>query len=874
MRATGIVPSKGEKMPRVRLAVSVMAALLVEGAVGLRPAVATPGTGVAVVHGSSASASMGIGDTLINGLSGGQQVSRDIPFYTPQGGVAAGDVNGDGIDEVIVAVANGTFTVFDQFGFRILLPGGSAAFEIGDVIAAGDINHDGFDEIVVGHAGAGNSIQLVPTFGGPVTNFFPSNSSPNFDPGGAIAVCDLNNDGFAEIIVGNGSPSLGNVQIYSNTAATFGTFFPGIHPDFQPGVDRLACADLNGDGWNDLIVLHPAQSDLGLTATRFEFFTDLSRPPVHYFLNDIPPDLERGTDIAAGDLDGDGFAELVIGRAGGGSLAGRVDIMSIAGKTPPAIFPIGPPSYITRMDSLAVGTHPLSAATTTPTASVCTVWNANYIDNTLGDDVANTPGMQHLPASFAAFAISVGGQQVASGSLDVNGCVDVSAAAFTSQGQLQHPGATWTLATTSIMTDQLPGGAFPAGPLVVNVQERLNATAPPGSIVETAAPTQPITVSTQFSITAPGTITVTPTTQNSVTAVSAFVSTILARSSQPGGDVGLKPGTINVFSGQACPGSETSGCGASDDRLGTSCAVGGGCNQLFISQGFNQNGTTCPANIGIGGSHWKFVIAHEFGHIIQANFGVSIAAKYTPTPGGRPAVCRCDHVLVSNQEHCMQSIQRASDSQLEGFAQFYAANTWNSPQRTACTFEYYKEFLVSQQPNLPAGDFNFVQVPPENANPDDLTAMCARGAALPPGTAGDPNSFFSILPPMAIDCFGNPAAVDPRAFVNYRSQAGCWTTPSAADFTTEFDWLKFYMNLNRSPAPATIGMTALLQIYGSICNVTTPCGPTNGPNGTELPPEATPAWTDLQAAATTQLTSDQAKAFQNAGKTFGVDNNL
>src|SRR5439155_11139892 len=158
------------------------------------------------------------------------------------------------------------------------------------------------------------------------------------------------------------------------------------------------------------------------------------------------------------------------------------------------------------------------------------------------------PGIQHVPASFAGFEVQVGGQRVAFGSLDVNGCADISSAAFTPQGQLAHPGATWTLLTTSVMTNFLTGG-----PLTVNVQERQTVPAPANAMVETSMPTKPVTVMSTFSVQGAGTTTVTPTMQNSVTAASAFVSAALARNSQPGADVGLKPGSLRVFAGQGCP---------------------------------------------------------------------------------------------------------------------------------------------------------------------------------------------------------------------------------------------------------------------------------------------------------------------------------
>jgi hypothetical protein len=212
-------------------------------------------------------------------------------------------------------------------------------------------------------------------------------------------------------------------------------------------------------------------------------------------------------------------------------------------------------------------------------------------------------------------------------------------------------------------------------------------------------------------------------------------------------------------------------------------------------------------------------------------------------------------------------MNRANDSQLEGFAQFYSANTWNSRNSTSCAFAYYKEFLVTQKPNLPDEDFHYVTDPSENLYPD-LGARCSNGTSLPPGDGG-PNSYYSILPPMFVDCLGLPGATDPRQFVDYRVQAGCWPAGQPSDYSTEFDWMKFYINLNRNPgATAAVAITQLFNLYASLCNNTTVCGGSTA--------NTRPGWDELITAVTapaSTFSAEQQAAFAQLGSTYGVDRN-
>jgi hypothetical protein len=543
-----------------------------------------------------------------------------------------------------------------------------------------------------------------------------------------------------------------------------------------------------------------------------------------------------------------------------------------------------------------------TVATLPPTpVKLCSAWNANYIDSMLGEDVLGMTSAQSVPAAFANFALVQGSTAVFHGTFDKTGCADVTDVVLSPDGTIATPN-TWTLQLDGTFTKNLHSGAGKAQFQVTPAQAL--------PLVGVTPPTE--TVSTTFSVTGPGTIQANPTTLDEVTGVSAFVSVVLAREETD--DLGLTATSYILFAKLGCQGSDCdinnsncpmgSQCDFSIGHCFTSCTTDADCSllgehcdpssnrcasdnscadaqlhQLYIAPPITA-ANNCPANINAGDSRWKFIIAHEFGHVVQNAAGAALTGLYNPQVPNRPPVCRCDHVTVANQEHCMQGLQRWSDSQEEGFAHFYSANVWNSKvlsngsQNASCTFEYYKEFLVTNQPNLPSGDFINIQTPGENPAPALESPCDTLDSGIVLGNGG-PGTFFSIKPPMFVDCLGNPTPPDPRSFVNYRLQAACWpASPDTTDLTTEFDWLKFYTNINRNPmnTSVTIPITQILSLYNTLCGGKPP--PNNCNEGTQLAPTAgTPNWDTLLMQAQTTLSSARAALFAAAGKTFGVNRN-
>ncbi len=181
-------------------------------------------------------------------------------------GAAIGDLNGDGILDIVGANDEGTVTVLLGYGDGSFRPG--SVFNVSpqsniNAIAIADVNGDGQADLLIaawGVLAAGEGYVIVMLGNGDGT-FRPG---VVYDSGGlearAIAVADLNGDGHLDVVAVNcGS---GQDPTPCATSGTVGVLLGNGDGTFQPaavygsgGVDGsgVAIADLNGDGKPDLV---------------------------------------------------------------------------------------------------------------------------------------------------------------------------------------------------------------------------------------------------------------------------------------------------------------------------------------------------------------------------------------------------------------------------------------------------------------------------------------------------------------------------------------------------------------------------------------------------------------------------------------------
>jgi hypothetical protein len=343
-----------------------------------------------VVFGSRASFASAIGLSSLNGSSGFRLdgvTNYDNSGYSVS---AAGDVNGDGIDDLLIgaytADPNGdesgsSYVVFgSSSGFASVIGlsslNGSSGFRLDGVYtydysgysvsAAGDVNGDGIDDLLIGAYAANpndsNSGSSYVVFGSSsgfdsVIGLSSLNGSSGFRLDGVTtkdfsgwsvsAAGDVNGDGIDDLLIGaimadpNGDRSGSSYVVFGSSASfasviglsslngSSGFRLDGVTAGDFSGSSVSAAGDVNGDGIDDLLIgaiyANPNDfKDAGSTyvvfgrrsSDSFASAIDLSslNGSSGFRLDGATGGDGSGSSVsAAGDVNGDGIDDLLIG---------------------------------------------------------------------------------------------------------------------------------------------------------------------------------------------------------------------------------------------------------------------------------------------------------------------------------------------------------------------------------------------------------------------------------------------------------------------------------------------------------------------------------------------------------------------------------
>jgi len=259
----------------------------------------------------------------------------------------AGDVNGDGYSDVLLGINgindifivhpiekamifNGSNTTLSTIECDWAVSSDQSDSKFGNSVStAGDVNNDGFDDVIIGAPLYDNG----QTDEGKVFEYNGSSEglhdTPDWTAEGNIDLAqfgysvsnagDVNNDGYSDIIIG--APTAGKAFVYLGSSAGLLSFpvWTGnsYSPDHQYGISVSNAGDVNGDGFDDIVIgTYPFEIYNAHNVGAYVYFgsaSGINSADPSWTASNPSPGQNFGKIVsAAGDVNNDGFDDVIV----------------------------------------------------------------------------------------------------------------------------------------------------------------------------------------------------------------------------------------------------------------------------------------------------------------------------------------------------------------------------------------------------------------------------------------------------------------------------------------------------------------------------------------------------------------------------------